>query len=343
MASRELGQVAFTVDEFHDLVRLLDQHPDWRREMQRLMLSDELLRLPAQVTALTAAQERMDARLDALTDAVHELVSAQARTEERMTELAAAHGRLEERMTELAAAHGRLEERMTELAAAHGRLEERMTELAAAHGRLEERMTELVARQDRLEERVSELAAAQAVTERRLNELTEVVRHLVETVERLVVRQDQLTASQRVTNNRLSRLDGLYLEQSFQQKGPARLGQQGFKRARVLTSHEWVSMLDDDERAGQLTADEVQELLRVDAVAEARDAGGPVWLAVEVSATVDVHDVERAVRRAQLLANLHVRTRAVVAGYRLTDGAHHAITDGDVVVLKWSDPSSRDI
>ena len=301
MASRELGQVAFTVDEFHDLVRLLDQHPDWRREMQRLMLSDELLRLPAQVTALTAAQERMDARLDALTDAVHELVSAQARTEERMTEL------------------------------------------AAAHGRLEERMTELVARQDRLEERVSELAAAQAVTERRLNELTEVVRHLVETVERLVVRQDQLTASQRVTNNRLSRLDGLYLEQSFQQKGPARLGQQGFKRARVLTSHEWVSMLDDDERAGQLTADEVQELLRVDAVAEARDAGGPVWLAVEVSATVDVHDVERAVRRAQLLANLHVRTRAVVAGYRLTDGAHHAITDGDVVVLKWSDPSSRDI
>ena len=321
--------MAFTVDEFHDLVRLLDQHPDWRREMQRLMLSDEVLRLPERVTALTAAQERVDARLDALTDAVQELVAAQARTEERMTELAAAHGRLEERMTELAAAHGRLEERMTEL--------------AAAHGRLEERMTDLVARQDQLEERVSELAAAQAVTQQRLNELTEVVRHLVETVERLVVRQDQLAADQRVTNNRLSRLDGLYLEQSFQQKGPARLGQQGLKRARVLTSHEWVSMLDDDERAGQLTADEVQELLRVDAVAEARDAVGPVWLAVEVSATVDVHDVERAVRRAQLLANLHVRTRAVVAGYRLTDGARRAITDGDVVVLKWSDPSSPDI
>ncbi len=279
--------MAFTVDEFHDLVRLLDQHPDWRREMQRLVLSDEVLRLPGQVTALAAAQERTDARLEALTDAVHELVSAQARTEERMTELAA--------------------------------------------------------RQDQLEERVSELAAAQAVTERRLNELTEVVRRLVETVERLIVRQDQLAADQRVANNRLSRLDDLYLEQSFQQKGPARLGQQGLKRARVLTSHEWVSQLDDEERAGRLSADDVQELLRVDAVAEARDAAGPVWLAVEVSATVDVHDVERAVRRARLLANLHVRTRAAVAGYHLTDGARRAIAAADVVVLKWTDPSSSDV
>ncbi len=279
--------MAFTVDEFHDLVRLLDQHPDWRREMQRLVLSDEVLRLPGQVTALAAAQERTDARLEALTDAVHELVSAQARTEERMTELAA--------------------------------------------------------RQDQLEERVSELAAAQAVTERRLNELTEVVRRLVETVERLIVRQDQLAADQRVANNRLSRLDDLYLEQSFQQKGPARLGQQGLKRARVLTSHEWVSQLDDEERAGRLSADDVQELLRVDAVAEARDAAGPVWLAVEVSDTVDVHDVERAVRRARLLANLHVRTRAAVAGYHLTDGARRAIAAADVVVLKWTDPSSSDV
>ncbi len=307
--------MAFTVDEFHDLVRLLDQHPDWRREMQRLVLSDEVLRLPGQVTALVAAHERTDARLEALTDAVHDLVSAQARTEERMTELAAAHGRLEERMTELAAAHGRLEERMTELAA----------------------------RQDRLEERLSELAGAQAVTERRLNELTEVVRRLVETVERLIVRQDQLAGDQRVANNRLSRLDGLYLEQSFQQKGPARLGQQGLKRARVLTSHEWVSQLDDEERAGRLSADDVQELLRVDAVAEARDAAGPVWLAVEVSATVDVHDVERAVRRAHLLAHLHVRTRAAVAGYHLTDGARRAIAADNVVLLKWTDPSSPDV
>ena len=293
--------MAFTVDEFHDLVRLLDQHPDWRREMQRLVLSDEVLRLPGQVTALVAAHERTDARLEALTDAVHDLVSAQARTEERMTELAAAHGRLEERMTELAA------------------------------------------RQDRLEERLSELAGAQAVTERRLNELTEVVRRLVETVERLIVRQDQLAGDQRVANNRLSRLDGLYLEQSFQQKGPARLGQQGLKRARVLTSHEWVSQLDDEERAGRLSADDVQELLRVDAVAEARDAAGPVWLAVEVSATVDVHDVERAVRRAHLLAHLHVRTRAAVAGYHLTDGARRAIAADNVVLLKWTDPSSPDV
>ena len=43
----------FTADEFHDFIRLVEAHPEWRTELRRLVLTDELLALPQQVGALT--------------------------------------------------------------------------------------------------------------------------------------------------------------------------------------------------------------------------------------------------------------------------------------------------
>ena len=38
--------MSFTVDDYHDLVRLVQQHPEWKSELRQLLLSDELLELP---------------------------------------------------------------------------------------------------------------------------------------------------------------------------------------------------------------------------------------------------------------------------------------------------------
>ena len=77
--------VAFSVQDFHDLVRLLEQHPEWRAELRRLTLTDELLGLPAVVQELAEAQRRTEQR-------VEELAEAQRRTEQRLEELAEASG-----------------------------------------------------------------------------------------------------------------------------------------------------------------------------------------------------------------------------------------------------------
>jgi hypothetical protein len=42
-----------TADEFHDLIRLIEAHPEWRAELRRLVLTDESLALPQQVGILT--------------------------------------------------------------------------------------------------------------------------------------------------------------------------------------------------------------------------------------------------------------------------------------------------
>ena len=119
--------MSFTVREFRDLIRILEEHPEWREELRRQVLSEELLRLPEELAAFRAeARERMDrleqalialtarveeltARVDALTARVDELAQAQRRTEERMD-------RLEQALITLTARVDALTARVDELA-----------------------------------------------------------------------------------------------------------------------------------------------------------------------------------------------------------------------------------
>ncbi len=50
--------VTFGAEDFHELIRLLQQHPEWQDELRRYVLSRELLALPAEVRDLRAEMER---------------------------------------------------------------------------------------------------------------------------------------------------------------------------------------------------------------------------------------------------------------------------------------------
>ena len=77
----------FTVEDFHDLIQLLETHPEWRSDLRRLVLTDELLALPQQLAMLQArseeqfqellaAQQRTDAQMTTLTEQVTALIAA---------------------------------------------------------------------------------------------------------------------------------------------------------------------------------------------------------------------------------------------------------------------------
>jgi hypothetical protein len=42
----------FTVADFHNLIRLLEEHPDWQTELRRVLFSQDLLDLPRTVQEL---------------------------------------------------------------------------------------------------------------------------------------------------------------------------------------------------------------------------------------------------------------------------------------------------
>jgi hypothetical protein len=72
-------RMPFTIEEFRDLIRMLDERPEWRSELRRLVLTDELLALPAQMAELRVHTEQR----------FQELAVAQRRTEEQVAAVSA--------------------------------------------------------------------------------------------------------------------------------------------------------------------------------------------------------------------------------------------------------------
>lgn len=89
--------MAFTVRDYHDLIAILADHPEWRAELRRLVLSDDLLALPEKtdrlsrvVEELAEAQRRTEQRVAELAEALRQLAEAQRRSEQRLDDLTAA-------------------------------------------------------------------------------------------------------------------------------------------------------------------------------------------------------------------------------------------------------------
>ncbi|MBI3797256.1 MAG: hypothetical protein HY268_09865 [Deltaproteobacteria bacterium] len=110
----------FTIEEFRDLVRMLEEKPEWRADLRRLVLTDELLSLPEQVAELRVYSERR----------FQELAEAQARTEAKVAELADAQARTEAKMAELAEAQVRTEVGLIALTEAQARTEAQLSTLS---------------------------------------------------------------------------------------------------------------------------------------------------------------------------------------------------------------------
>ncbi len=200
----------FTIEDLPELLRLLDQHPEWRAELRRHVLTDELLELPALTRQLAEAQARTAEQLTTLTARVDALAEAQARTAEALTELAT---------------------------------------------------------------RVDSLA------------------------------------------DRVGGLSGKMLESQYRERAGAYFSPLA-RRLQVLDPGRLADRLDDAVDAGQLTASERTDVLQADIVLSGlrRDDRAEVYLVVEVSTGIGPHDVERAARRARLLAKLGQPVVPVVAG-----------------------------
>ncbi len=301
--------MAFTVEDFADLRRLLAMHPEWQEELRRLILADDFLALPAIVRELAEAQRRTEAR-------VAELAEAQRRTEARVEELAEAQRRTEARVEALAEAQRRTEARVEELAEAQRRTEARVEALAEA--------------QRRTEAALQEMQQAIRVLQDAVRELQEAVRELQEAVRQLI--EDQLRM-----RDQLGDLRGFRLEMRYAQHAPGYFGRWLRRVRRVLP--DGLDPALEDTLEARLTESELFDLLQADLVVTgllrqpATGQPAEIWLVVEVSSVIDRRDVERAQRRAALLRKAGFRAIPVVAGDSLTQGATDLLQDEPVALM----------
>ena len=184
---------------------------------------------------------------------------------------------------------------------------------------------------------VRDLAAVQLRTDQQLQVLTERVEALGQRMDQLTERVDALAQRMEQVTDRVDSLRGDVIEGRFPDRGPGGLGLLGIRHVRVLSGAERADLASDGIEDGRITEREYGELLRLDWVAHGRDAAGAVWLAVEGSATGDVHDVERAEARSAVLSKLRGRTRPVVAAHRFTQGAQaRSVANRDLVLMPLS-------
>ncbi|HAF71335.1 TPA: hypothetical protein DCL37_08380 [Candidatus Acetothermia bacterium] len=321
--------MGFTVKEFHDLVRILEQHPEWRAELRRLLLPDEVLALPQLVHELITAQRRSEERLTRLEETVARLAEAQAHAEKRLE-------RLEETVTRLAEAQAhaekrleRLEETVAQLAEAQARtekrlerLEETVARLAEAQARTEERLARLEERTDRLEQALERLAEAQARAEVRLERLEETVARLAEAQARTEGQLGELvdTVQQLVVD--VGRLKGDALERRYRERAFSYFAPL-LRHIHVVPGEELMERLEEAEDQGVLSRQEVEDLLQADLVVRGvrREDGKEVYLVVEVSWGVGPMDVHRARRRSDILSKTGLAALPVVAGRFLSPEA----------------------
>ena len=141
----------FTVEEFRDLIRILEERPEWRSELRRLVLTAELLSLPGQIAEL------------------------RVRSEQQFQALIESYQRLDTRLTALAEAQQRTELRLTALAEAQQRTEARLEALI-------DQVSALVAAQQRTDIQVAALASALQRTEAQVAALTRAIGTLVDDV-----------------------------------------------------------------------------------------------------------------------------------------------------------------
>ncbi|MDR5683462.1 MAG: hypothetical protein QN163_05480 [Armatimonadota bacterium] len=261
----------FVVGDLQDLIRLLEQHPEWKGALRASLLGEEVLQLPF---------------------VVRELAEAQKRTEQRVEELAQAQKRTEQRVEELTEA------------------------------------------QKRTEQRVEELVQAQKRTEQALARLTSEVADLKVEVAGLKKDVGALKVDVAGLKVDVGDLKGDSLERRYRERA-ASYFQRLLRRIRVLDHQQAGDLLDDAVEAGRITPEERADVLGFDVLVTGLRDSGQVYLVAEVSAVVDVRDVERAAQRSEILGRaLQAKVLAAVAGTRLSpDAEEQARASGVVVVV----------
>lgn len=129
---------ANAINTIEDLTRILRERPEWRDEIRKLVLTDELLTLPQRFSEYAASTDR---RLDELTQVVQELARGQQELRRDVQQLAQSLQELTQCFEQYAEVTNRrlesLEGRMGNLEGHMGSLEGRANNLEGRVGNLE--------------------------------------------------------------------------------------------------------------------------------------------------------------------------------------------------------------
>ena len=197
--------------------------------------------------------------------------------------------------------------------------------------RTDARFAEMAAAITRLSESVDARFAEMAAAITRLSESVDARFEQVDArFEQIDARLDRLEGSQQRMEASLGVLLGSHARDRALGESPFMVRRLGFRETRRLTNEDLFELVEAADTTA-LPANEVDSFLRADLVVEAQDNGETVYIAVEISYTVDSSDTDRAARNAEWLRMFTGRPAyAVAAGVQRHASANARIDTGEV-------------
>jgi chromosome segregation ATPase len=340
--------MALTIQDFEDLVKLLNEHPEWRERLRSVLFPEweefrtavsELLReslalqrdvldalrhLATRLESLTGRVDDLAARLQALTARVDDLAEAQRRTEAqlqvlaaRVDDLAARLQALTARVDELAEAQRRTEAqlqvltaRVDDLAAQLQALTARVDDLAAQLQVLAARVDDLTARLQALTARVDDLTVQLQVLTARVDDLAARLQVLAARVDDLAKAQKDLTVRMEELAEILRGLRGEREGEKFEEQ--VRRSAFGIFRGGRNFRKDVEDALERAIAEGRIDWKTFQRVRATDLLWWKKPQDQPpVLLVAEVSIQVDQHDVDRVLQTVRILTQLFPDLRVI--------------------------------
>ena len=179
------GEMAITTSDLPELVRLLQQHPEWREALRLILLGEELLNLPHLVSQVVQGQQETVGVLQEVVrilqrheQQIGQLIEGQRRHSEEIAEMRAV-------LTQVLEVQRRHSEAIEQLTATQQRHSELIEQLIATQQRHSELIEQLIATQQRHSEEIAEMRAVQQRHTESILRLEEVQQRLIQEFEAL--------------------------------------------------------------------------------------------------------------------------------------------------------------
>jgi hypothetical protein len=282
--------MAFTVEDFEDMLRILERNPEWQERMRRAILSRELLELPERLLAL-----------------VQQLIESDARNSAQIAELT----RTVQRHDEAIATLIQTVQRHNEILLRHDELIAELIQTVQRHDAL---IAELIQTVQRQGEQIAELT-------RTVRRHDEILQHHDERIAELVQVVRELAEAQRRTEARLERLENRLEGEIGRQSG------ERYEREVVASAPVFFYGGQGGGLGNPMVQDQLRQWLQplFEQGVEISHLANPfradiIWwkgdrvMVVEVGIKVSRDDVDRAAARAELLRRAGVNATPAVIG-----------------------------
>jgi hypothetical protein len=310
--------MAFTVEDFEDMLRILERNPEWQERMRRAILSRELLELPERLLSLVQQLIESDARNSAQ-------IAELTRTVQRHDEAIATLIQTVQRHNEILLRHDELIAELIQTVQRHNEIllrhDELIAELIQTVQRHDALIAELIQTVQRQGEQIAELTRTVQRHDALIAELIQTVQRHDEQIAELVQVVRELAEAQRRAEARLERLENRLEGEIGRQSG------ERYEREVVASAPVFFYGGQGGGLGNPMVQDQLRQWLQplFEQGVEISHLANPfradiIWwkgdrvMVVEVGIKVSRDDVKRAAARAELLRRAGVNATPAVIG-----------------------------